>query len=288
MPDSQSQQIEARWSRAALDEAIGSGSLDQVLRWIGTPSTAAVAGAGADADHISTTEACDILIDRAGEPLVIQGICSVLSKPVKSRDDFFTACAGLDCIVSYLPLATLRLYRPGIEILAASTEESPPRVSLPSLTSRAKDAVKFIDFPELAWAPKHKFDFMGERSLSERVHTAQQMRPHAKDLLGWFADVNWPPRSGCIKQLARFPEVAVDPIKEIIAENRNDPEWLMYLLEFVEQHVSIGVLWEQLEPELVLLASSEAEDEENRDLTETAQRLLGQLNEWKREQGGNE
>ncbi|KAJ4857406.1 hypothetical protein T069G_08303 [Trichoderma breve] len=285
------QQTDAGWSRETLDEAIGSGSLDCVLHWIGTtPSNSAAAE---DADRVSSTKARDILIARAQDPLVIQGISSVLSKPVNSSGDFYTACAGLDSILSDLPLATLRLYRSGIEALAANTAYSPSGVSLPSLTNRAKDAIKFIDFPELTWAPEHKMDYMAERSLSERVHTAQQMKPHARDLLGWLADYNWPPYSGCVKQLARFPEVAVDPIKEIIADYRDDdPEWLLHLLDFVRESVPVGVLWEKLEPELLLLASSEASDEasdeENRDLVEAAQSMLGQLNEWKREQNGNE
>ncbi|KAH0523566.1 hypothetical protein TsFJ059_008550 [Trichoderma semiorbis] len=285
------QQTDAGWSREALDEAIGSGSLDHVLHWIGTtPSNSAVAE---DADRVSSTKARDILIARAQDPLVIQGISSVLSKPVKSSDDFYTACAALDSILSDLPLATLRLYRSGIEALAANTSYSPPGVSPPSLTSRAKDAIKFIDFPELTWAPEHKMDYMAERSLSERVHTAEQMKPHARDLLGWLADYNWPPYSGCVKQLARFPEVAVDPIKEIIADYRDDdPEWLLHLLDFVKENVPVGVLWEKLQPELLFLASSEASDdasdEENRDLAEAAQSMLGQLNEWKKEQSGND
>ncbi|KAL6821159.1 hypothetical protein J3E69DRAFT_340997 [Trichoderma sp. SZMC 28015] len=285
------QQIDAGWSREALDEAIGSGSLDRVLHWIGTtPSNSAAAE---DADRVSSTKARDILIARAQKPLVIQGISSVLSKPVKSSNDFYTACAALDSVLSDLPLATLRLYRSGIEALAANTAYSPPGVSLPSLTSRAKDAIKFIDFPELTWAPEHKMDYMAERSLSERVHTAQQMEPHARDLLGWLADYNWPPYSGCVKQLARFPEVAVDPIKEIIEDYRDDPEWLLHLLDFVKESVPVGVLWEKLEPELSSLSSIEADDEddeddeENRDLAETAKSMLGQLNEWKREQSGN-
>ncbi|KKP03698.1 hypothetical protein THAR02_04214 [Trichoderma harzianum] len=283
------QQTHAGWNREALDEAIDSGSLDRLLHWIGTtPSNSAAAE---DADRVSSTKARDILIARAQDPLVIQGISSVLSKPVKSKDDFYTACAGLDSILSDLPLATLRLYRSGIEALAANTTYGPSGVSLPSLTNRAKDAIKFIDFPELTWAPEHKMDYMAERSLSERVHTAQEMKPHARDLLGWLADYNWPPYSGCEKQLARFPEVAVDPIKEIIKDYRDDdPEWLLHLLDFVKESVPIGVLWEKLEPELSSLSSIEADDdddEEIRDLAETAKSMLGQLNEWKREQSGN-
>ncbi|KAK4061592.1 uncharacterized protein Triagg1_10221 [Trichoderma aggressivum f. europaeum] len=273
---SMQQQTDAGWSREAIDEAIGSGSLDHLLHWIGTTER-----------YNAAVKARDILIARAQDPLVIQGIISVLSEPVKSSNDFCTACAGLR-IVRDLPLATLRLYRSGLETLAASTEDSPPGVSLPSLRSGAEDAIQFIDSPELAWAPQYKTDYMAERSLAERVHTAQQMKPYAMDLLGWLADLNWPPYLGCVKQLARFPEVAVDPIKEIIADNRDDPEWLLHILYFVEDSVPIGVLWEKLEPELSLLASSEAEDKLNRDLAEVAQSMLGLLSEWKKEQVGNE
>ncbi|KAL6889884.1 hypothetical protein HDV57DRAFT_514686 [Trichoderma longibrachiatum] len=106
---------------------------------------------------------------RASEPLIVQGISSVLSRPITSSDDFFTACAGFDSVVARLPLDILRLYRPGIEILAANTAQSPARVSLPSLTSRAKGALKFIDFPDLAWAPQHKFDVFSQRTLAERA-----------------------------------------------------------------------------------------------------------------------
>ncbi|RFU74473.1 hypothetical protein TARUN_7798 [Trichoderma arundinaceum] len=291
MTSSQLQQIEAvRWSREALDEAIGRGSLDHVLRWVAASSTnAAEEDAAANEDQISKTRACKILIERAGEPTIIHGISSVLSRPITTRDGFFTACAGVDGILSYLPLATLRLYKSALEaLISANTGDSPPGVSVPSLTSRAKDAVKFVDHPDLAWAPQHKFDFMGERSLAERVHSAEQMKPHASELLGWLADYNWPPCSGCIEQLARFPEVAVGPIKEIIPENGNDPEWLLHIVEFVEEYVPVGQLWQSLEPELTMLANSEAEDEENRELAEAARRLLDSLREWRTKQGVRE
>lgn len=115
-------------------------------------------------------------------------------------------------------------------------------------------------------------------------HTADQMRPLARGMLVWLADCNWPPYSGCIKQLARFPEVAIDPIRDIVAEHRDDPEWLLHLVQFVEKNVPIGTLWERLEPELELLASSEVEDEENRDLAEACQDLLRMLKKWRKEQ----
>ncbi|TFB02164.1 hypothetical protein CCMA1212_006104 [Trichoderma ghanense] len=289
MPDSQMQQIESQ----SLDEAIGSGSLEQVLHWIGTGESQCVYTASSAADEdggspvarqLSTTSTRDILIARADDPVIVQGISSVLSKPIASSDDFFTACAGLDSILCHLPLDTLRLYRSSLEILAANTAQSPPGVSLPSLTSRAKDALEFINSPDLAWPPRHKFDVMAERTLAERVRTADQMRPHARRLLDWLADCNWPPYSGCVKQLARFPEVAIDPIKNILAEHGDDPEWLRHLVEFVEGNVRIGTLWERLEPELVLLAGREADEEESRDLAEACRRLLGLLKEWRGEQ----
>ncbi|KAM0256499.1 hypothetical protein ACHAQJ_004910 [Trichoderma viride] len=283
MADSPAQQIEAAgWSKEALEDAIDKEALDDVLNWIGTTTSKGLLEDGAARDgQISTQRTYEILTERADEPLIVRGISSVLSKPIKTKDGFYTACAGLDGIVSQLPLATLRLYRPALETLASiDTADGPPEVSLPSLASRAKDAIKFIDYPDLSWAPQHKGDYMGERSLSERVHTADQMKPHVGELLDWLADANWPPHLGCLKQLARFPEVTIDPIKEMISKNRNDPEWLLHLVEFVEEHVPVGILWERTESELTLLASSEANDEENIDLSEAAQRMLGLLKEW--------
>jgi hypothetical protein len=290
MADSQAQQIEAAgWSKEALEEAITKGALDDVLYWIGTTTSNAVTEDAAASDGlVSTQRTYEILAERAGELPIVRGISSVLSKPIKTKDDFWTACAGLDGILSELPLATLRLYRPALETLAAAdSEDSPPGVSVHSLASRAKDAVKFIDYPELAWAPQHKFDYMGERSLSERVQTADEMKPHVRELLDWLADYNWPPMPGCSKQLARFPEVTIDPIKEIISKNRNDPDWLLHLVEFVERYVPVGELWEKMEPELTLFANIKADDEDSVEFSETAQRMLGLLKAWQREQGAS-
>lgn len=263
----------------AFDEAVNKGNIDEALRWLGSAS-------GLPAQD--TVKAYELLRDRAGEPVVVDGISCILSTPIQTRADFYAACAALDGVVSTLPLATLQLYRSGLETLAsADTWSPPPGVSPWALKDRAADAVKFIDSPDLAWPPRHKGDGMAMRSLAERVHTAEQMRPHAKELLGWLADVNWPPRRGCIEQLARFPEVAVGPIKELMAEiGDDDAEWIRRLVEFVEEHVPVGELWERLEPELTRLASSEGdgEEEEDRELVETARRVLGVLQEWKKKQ----
>jgi hypothetical protein len=84
---------------------------------------------------------------------------------------------------------------------------------------------------------------------------------------------------GCQKQLARFPEVTIDPIKEVILKNQNDPEWLLHILEFVEEHVPVETLWKRIEPELLQLANNEVEDEEGVELSEVAQRMLRLLKE---------
>ncbi|KAL7892511.1 hypothetical protein HDV63DRAFT_398572 [Trichoderma sp. SZMC 28014] len=219
-------------------------------------------------------------IRQAADPSVVQDISATLSKPINTKFDFFVVCAALDDIVCHLPLATLELYRPALETLAsADSAASPEGVSVPCLAGRARDALKFIDSPHLAWAPQHKFDCMGDRSLTERVRTAEQMKPFVDELLGWLADINWPPYLGCQKQLARFPEVTIDPIKEVIVKNRNDPEWLLHVLEFVEEYVPVGTLWKRLEPELIQLANGEAEDEEGVELQGAAQRMLRLLKE---------
>lgn len=241
--------------------------------------------ASSDAARPDSGESCvpcaqQEVIRRAADPSVVCSISSTLSKPINTKFDFFVVCAALDDIVSRLPLATLVLYRPALETLAsADSAPSPEGVSVPSLAGRARDALKFIDNPDLAWAPQHKHDSMADRSLTERVHTAEQMKPHVDELLGWLADLNWPPYLGCQKQLARFPEVTIDTIKEIIPQNRHDPEWLLHILEFVEGYVPVGMLWKRIEPELIQLANSDFEDEEGIELIEAAQRMLSLLKE---------
>ncbi|KAK1242509.1 hypothetical protein MKX08_005321 [Trichoderma sp. CBMAI-0020] len=211
-------------------------------------------------------------IRQAADPSVVHDISCTLSKPINSKFDFF--------VVSHLPLANLQLYRPALETPAsADSAPSPEGVSVPCLAGRARDALKFIDNPHLAWAPQHKFDCMGDRSLAERVHTAEQMAPYVDELLGWLADPNWPPYLGCQKQLARFPEVTIGPIKEVILKNRTDPEWLLHVLEFVEGHVPVGTLWKRIEPQLIQLANGDVEDEEGVELAEAARRMLRLLKE---------
>ncbi|KAL6887006.1 hypothetical protein GGI43DRAFT_271112 [Trichoderma evansii] len=282
----------AGWSNDALGEAIKKESLDGVaLHWINTINTAIYMAAAMgdvavsedatrpDSGGMSIPGAQQEVMKRAADPSVVYSISSTLSKPINTKFDFFVVCGALDDIVCHLPLDTLRLYRPALETLAsADSAPSPEGVSVPSLADRARDAIKFINNPDLAWAPQHKNDYMADRSLSERVHTAEQMKPFVEELLGWLADLNWPPYLTCEKQLARFPELTIDPIKKIILENRNDPEWLFHLLVFVEQNVPLGT-WEKIEPELIQLANIEAEDEESIDLREASQRMLRLLNE---------
>lgn len=256
------------------------------LHWINTTNTAmsdaAVSqdAARPDSGESSLPGAQQEVIRRAADPSVVSSVSSTLSKPIKTKSDFFVVCAALDDIVSHLPLATLGLYRPALETLAsADSAPSPEGVSVPSLAARARDAIRFIDNPDLVWAPQHKLDYMAFRSLSERVHTAEQMEPYVDELLGWLADPNWPPYLACQKQLARFPELTIGPIQETILKEGNDPEWLLHILEFVEEYVPVGTLWKRIEPQLIQLANSEIEDEEGIELPEAAQRMLRLLKE---------
>ncbi|KAJ6521505.1 hypothetical protein B0H19DRAFT_841177, partial [Mycena capillaripes] len=62
------------------------------------------------------------------------------------------------------------------------------------------------------------------------------MAPHVPGLLGWLADLNWPHSGGFWGHLERFPELAVDPIREILREG-GDGEWEYHLLEFLTSSV---------------------------------------------------
>lgn len=258
------------------------------LHWINTANTAMSDAAASqdaarpDSGESSLPGAQQEVTRRAADPSVVRSISSTLSKPIKTKVDFVVVCAALDDTVSHLPLAALGLYRPALETLAsADSAPSPEGVSVPSLAARTRDAIKFIDSPDLAWAPQHKLDYMAFRSLSERVHTAEQMEPHVDELLGWLADPNWPPYLGCQKQLARFPELTIGPIRERILKERTDAEWLLHILEFVEEYVPVRTSWKRIEPQLIQLANSEIEDEQGTciELTEAAQRMLRLLKE---------
>ncbi|KAK7408389.1 hypothetical protein QQX98_009429 [Neonectria punicea] len=149
-----------------------------------------------------------------------------------------------------------------------------------SLRQESKDLIRYLDNPEAVWVPSHKADCIGERSLQERVTTGEQMRPHIPGLLDWLADPNWPPFPGCRKQLARFPEETVEPIRRLFAKERGDGGWLLNVLEFVMECVPVGPLWEGLRAEVQAMADDPRGDEDDCELSDCARQWLAMLDAW--------
>lgn len=106
---------------------------------------------------------------------------------------------------------------------------------------------EFIQDQTLVWTPLNKFENMAERFLQERVHTAEQMRPHINGLCTWLQDTNRPAYPACLRQLAQFPLLTVQGIRATIEEYPAEGTWILNMLSFVEDHVPIGPLWEVLD-----------------------------------------
>jgi hypothetical protein len=138
-----------------------------------------------------------------------------------------------------------------------------------------------MDNPTEAWVHTTKFDLMANRSMDERVQTAEQMAPLVPRLLWWLMDANWPPFSDCTTQLARFPEATTDPILKVLGSNP-DETWTLYILEFVHAHVPLGPMWMKLRPAVESIAngSAKTEDEDWEDTIEEAKAWLHKLDEW--------
>ncbi|KAL6404145.1 hypothetical protein AUP68_13527 [Ilyonectria robusta] len=223
---------------------------------------------------------------RATEPPTIAAIATVLQSSLRDQDEFRIAWTAFYEVVVELPSDAIRFYRPALEALSATESsdtgtEASHSVAATSLRKESKNLLRYLDNPEAVWVPTHKGDYIGELSLQQRVTTAEQMRPHVTELLGWLADGNWPPFRGSRKQLARFPEVTVEPIRELMEKERGDGGWLLNLLEFVGDCVPVGPLWEPLRPVVQAISDDPKGDEDDWELSDSARLWLVRLDEWK-------
>lgn len=75
--------------------------------------------------------------------------------------------------------------------------------------------------------------------LSKYVHTSTVCLPDFKTRIGRFTLL-------VLRQLARFPPLAVQGICAAIEEYPTDGTWILNMLSFVEEHVPIWPLWEVL------------------------------------------
>ncbi|KAM5351160.1 hypothetical protein ACJ41O_003883 [Fusarium nematophilum] len=231
----------------------------------------------------------EMVRSRATEPQTVAAVSNMLQSPINDDTGFYTAWTAFYEVIVDLPLSTLDLYRPALTTLSSTPETTAPshHARATSLARDASSLLAFMDDTSAVWVPKTKGDYLAERSLRERVSSADEMRPHVPALLEWLADPNWPPFRGCRAQLARFPEVAVGPIGELVRKERGDGGWILSLMEFVDECVPMEMAAEmaaELSQTVKALVDEPRGDEDEWEVAEVARGWLDRLDAWKREQ----
>jgi hypothetical protein len=128
-----------------------------------------------------------------------------------------------------------------------------------------------------ARVPDSKFDELAVRSL-EMVQTAEEMSPLVPVLLCWIADMNWPVASGCWDQLARFPELTIDPIRAVLRSG-DDAGLESNLLDFLLRAVP-RPLMERVRPEIERVAQRPTEEEIEYLTVDSVNDCLEAMDQW--------
>ncbi|KAF8903589.1 hypothetical protein CPB85DRAFT_1015245 [Mucidula mucida] len=142
----------------------------------------------------------------------------------------------------------------------------------------ANDLLFYLDAPA-PWAPRSKSDRMALHSIAMNVRSADKMCPFVSDLLEWLQDPNWPVAPGCCEQLKRFPEVVINPIRDLLRTS-DDDFWMMQLLIFLEHNIE-GAMREQAREEVEEMVRNPAEESIDSGTLEAAQDCLSAMNEWR-------
>ncbi|KAJ7512985.1 hypothetical protein B0H11DRAFT_1948288 [Mycena galericulata] len=167
-------------------------------------------------------------------------------------------------ILGSLPKDRIEPYRAALVCLATSPTEVEK-----NLSERSAALLEFLDASQ-AWVPCTKHDDLGIRML-ELVETAE-MQPLIPGMLEWLQDRNWPPFRGCWTQLARFPELAIDSIREVLRTG-DDGCWKEALLNFLESEMPVKMR-ERGRVEVERIAQQPTQDEIENDAWEAANDCL--------------
>ncbi|KAH7250970.1 hypothetical protein BKA59DRAFT_471476 [Fusarium tricinctum] len=235
----------------------------------------------------------ELVQSRAAEPPTTAAISSILTTPIKEGDwaTLKLQQTVIHRILLDLPLEQLQAYRPALAVLAAvdiSSFDPSKDGSYHSQTSHNINHAKLLGLftadLKAVWVTADKYDDVSYRTLSERIHTGEQMRPYMEDLFNWMVDPNHPPFKPCSEQLARFPETAAAVAVEVMAKagQVNDTEHQHWIIDFVSTRVPIGKAWIPLRPhvqEMVRLIE-ERKDEDEDDYLEAAKAWLDELEKW--------
>ncbi|KAJ6595521.1 hypothetical protein DFH09DRAFT_1305332 [Mycena vulgaris] len=199
---------------------------------------------------------------------------SVLSTPALTPDAAYLKQRISYSVLADLPKERLEPYRDAFTRLATRPTEAEAAAGI---SERSAEILEFLDASQ-AWVPRSKSDDMAIRSLDLLVQSAEEMRPFVPGLLEWLQDNNWPPWRGCRAQLARFPEVAMDPIREVLRKGE-DGEWEGHLLCFLEECMPKHVR-ERARVEVERIAQRPTPTEIENDAAESANNLLMDMDHW--------
>ncbi|KAF0642429.1 hypothetical protein FPSE5266_05326 [Fusarium pseudograminearum] len=242
----------------------------------------------------SKVEFFSIIRTRAMEPPVTVSLSSVLTSPIEDGDYTSLKMHQLVfySIVSKLSLEQLQPYRSAIKTMmgfdiSSFKSRSSHYAQIMHLINNARLLDRFIENPEDVWVPENKFDCIAYRTLWERIHTAEQMRPHMHGLFNWQVDPCHPPFKPCREQLARFPEVSAVVAAEVMGMAVDDIEHQHYLIDFVSECVPVGKAWypmrapvEQMVRVLEGKSKEQLVKDGEEDYLDEAKNLLEVLKKW--------
>ncbi|KAJ6480513.1 hypothetical protein C8R47DRAFT_599888 [Mycena vitilis] len=178
-------------------------------------------------------------------------------------------------ILAELPKDRIIPYRAALARLATSPTEAETEAE-GDLQDLSADLLEFLD-SSVARVPRSKQDHLAIRTLA-LLETADEMRPHVDGLLEWLQDQNWPPFSGCWEQLARFPEITIDPIRAVLRKG-DDGEWSAHLLMFMSREM-LPELMAKARVELERIVQRPTQDEIDSECPEEAGECLRAIDDW--------
>ncbi|KAF5580669.1 uncharacterized protein FSUBG_13325 [Fusarium subglutinans] len=213
------------------------------------------------------SENIDTIRSRASEPATVEAVSSVLTSAIENEDygTLRVHQKALYSVLFKLSSQKLQPYRPALAELAA--------FDISDFAHRSSHYAQTSILIQNAG----QFDMVSDRTLTERVHTAEEMRPYMLELFNWLVDANNPPFTPCRDQLARFPETAAVVAAEVLAKanEEKDTEYQHFLIDFVYDCVPVGEAWipmrEHVQALVKELEGSTNEDDED---------LVGEANEW--------
>ncbi|KAF5627291.1 uncharacterized protein FTJAE_9376 [Fusarium tjaetaba] len=237
------------------------------------------------------SEDIDIIRSRASEPGTVEAVSTALTSAIEDEDydTLRVHQKALYSVLFKLSLEKLQLYRPALAALAAfDISEFAHRSSHHAQTSiliqNAGLLERFAADPKAVWVSKDKFDMVSDRTLTERVHTAEEMRPYMPELFGWLVDANNPAFTPCRDQLARFPETAAAVAAEFLAKanEEKDTEYQHFLIDFVYDCVPVGKSWMPMREHVQALVKDleRSSDEDDGELVGEANEWLTRLEQW--------